>query len=56
MNMSVDFKKSHNKILVHMETFDATIGPILVHFKGSKVGLYVWFRICLYLWNLQNLQ
>ena len=49
MNVSMEFKKFHNKILVHMKTFDATIDPILVHFIGSKVGLYVSFRICLYL-------
>ena len=60
MNVSMEFKKFHNKILVHMKTFDATIDPILVHFKGSKVGLYVSFRICLYesaldfLYNQQN--
>ena len=42
------FKKCHNKILVHMETFDVTIDHILVHFLGSIIGLYVSFQICLY--------
>ena len=32
-----------------METFDVTIDHILVHFIGSKLGLYVSFRIPLYL-------
>ena len=27
-----EFKKFHNKILVHMKTFGSTINPILVHF------------------------
>ena len=48
INMSMDFKKFHNKILVHMKTFDVTIDHILVHFIGSKLGLYVSFRIPLY--------
>ena len=43
------FKKFQNKIFVHMKTFDVTIFHILVHFIGSKVGLYVSFLICLYL-------
>ena len=37
------FKKFHNKILVHMKTFD--VDHILGHFVGSKLGLYVSFRI-----------
>jgi hypothetical protein len=45
MIMSMDFKKFHNNILVHMKTFDVTIDHILVHFIGSKLGLYVSFRI-----------
>ena len=49
INMSMDFKKFHNKILVHMKTFDVTIDHILVHFIGSKLGLYVSFRIPLYI-------
>ena len=48
MNMLMGFKKFHNKIFVHMKTFDVTIDHILVHFIGSKVGLYVSFLICLY--------
>ena len=48
MNVSIEFKKFHNKILVHMKTFDATIDPNLVPFKVPKVGLYVSFRICPY--------
>ena len=43
--MSMDFTKFHNKILVHMKTFDVKIDHILVHFVGSKLGLYVSFRI-----------
>ena len=43
------FKKFLNKIFVHMKTFDVTIDHILVHFIGSKVGLYVSFLICLYI-------
>ena len=49
MNRSMEFKKFHNKILVHMKTYDATIDFILVHFVSSKLGLYVSFRIPLYL-------
>ena len=49
MNVSIEFKKFHNKILVHMKTFDTTIDPNLVPFKVPKVGLYVSFRICLYI-------
>ena len=49
MNTSIEFKKLHNKILGHMKTFNAIIDHILVHFVGSKVGLYVSFRIPLYL-------
>ena len=48
MNMSMDFKKVHNKILGHMKAFDVTVDHILVHFVGSKLGLYVSFRIPLY--------
>ena len=44
----MEFKKFHNKILVHMKTYDATIDLILVHFVSSKLGLYVSFRIPLY--------
>ena len=43
------FKKLKNKILVHLKSFDITIDHILVHFVGSKQGLYVSFRIPLYL-------
>ena len=49
MNMSIVFKKFHIKILGYMKTFDVTIDHILVHFIGSKLGLYVSFRIPLYL-------
>ena len=52
--MSMDFKKFHNKILVHMKTFDVTIDHILVHFIGSKLGLYVSFRIPLYICNTKD--
>ena len=51
MNMSMDFKKVHNKILGHMKAFDVTVDHILVHFVGSKLGLYVSFRIPLYLFS-----
>ena len=47
INMLMKFKKFQNKIFVHMKTFDVTIDHILVHFIGSKVGLYVSFLICL---------
>ena len=46
--MLMKFKKFQNKFFVHMKTFDVTIDHILVHFIGSKVGLYVSFLICLY--------
>ena len=36
MNVSMELKKFHNKILVDMKTFDDIIDPILVHFKGLK--------------------
>ena len=49
MNMLIDFKKVHNKNLGHMKAFDVTVDHILVHFVGSKLGLYVSFRIPLYL-------
>ena len=48
MNMSMEFKKFHNKILVHKKTFDDTIDNILLHFVCSKLWLYVSFRIPLY--------
>ena len=49
MNMLIDFKKFHIKILVHMKkTYDVTIDH-MVHFVGSKLGLYVSFLIRLYL-------
>ena len=48
MHMSMGFKKLKNKILVHLKSFDITIDHILVHFVGSKQGLYVSFRIPLY--------
>ena len=48
MNMTIKFKKFQNKMLVHMNTFDVTIDHILVNFVGSKLGLYVSFRIPLY--------
>ena len=48
MNIPMEFKKFHSKILEHMKTFDATVDPIFVQSIGSKVGLYVSFRICLY--------
>ena len=48
MNMSMEFKKFHNKTLVHIKTFDVTIDHILVHFIGNKLGLYVSFLIPLY--------
>ena len=49
MNMLMGFKKFHNKILVHMKTFDVTIDHILDHFVGSRLGLYVSFLIPLYM-------
>ena len=51
MNMSMGFKKLKNKILVHLKSFDITIDHILVHFVGSKQGLYVSFRIPLYVFT-----
>ena len=49
MNMLIDFKKFHIKILVHMKkTYDVTIDH-MVHFVGSKLGLYVSFLIPLYI-------
>ena len=53
-NMIMAFKKFPNKFLVHMKTFDVTIDHILVHFLGSKLGLYVSFRITLYLHFLRK--
>ena len=52
--MLMKFKKFQNKIFVHMKTFDVTIFHILVHFIGSKVGLYVSFLICLYVLCLRR--
>ena len=48
MNMSIEFKKFYNKILLDMKTFEVTIDHILVYFIGSKLGLYVSFLISLY--------
>ena len=45
MNMSIEFKKFYNKILLDMKTFEVTIDHILVYFIGSKLGLYVSFLI-----------
>ena len=53
MNMSMGFKKVYNKILGHMKAFDVTVDHILFHFVGSKLGLYVSFRIPLYVPSLQ---
>ena len=50
--MSMEFKKFHNKILKHMKTFGVTIDHILDHFIGSKLWLYVLFRIPLYIKNV----
>ena len=47
-NMSMRFKKFQNKILVLMKDIDLTIDHILLHFIGSKAGLYVSFQIRLY--------
>ena len=46
--MSIEIKKYHNKILKHMKTFGITIYHILIHCIGSKLELYVSFRIPLY--------
>ena len=46
--MSMRFKKFQNKILVLMKDIDLTIDHILLHFIGSKAGLYVSFQIRLY--------
>ena len=55
MNMLIDFKKFHIKILVHMKkTYDVTIDH-MVHFVGSKLGLYVSFLIPLYNSNLPSI-
>ena len=48
MNMSMGFKKVYNKILGQMKAFDVTVDHILVHFVGSKLGLYISFQIPLY--------
>ena len=45
MNLSIEFKKFYNKILLDMKTFEVTIDNILVYFIGSKLGLYVSFLI-----------
>ena len=45
MNMSIEFKKFYNKILLDMKTFEVTIDHILVYFIGSKLGLYISFLI-----------
>ena len=52
MNLSMDFKKFQNKILGHMKAFNVTIDYISVQFVGSKLGLYVSFRIPLYVYPL----
>ena len=44
MNLSIEFKKFYNKILLDMN-FEVTIDNILVYFIGSKLGLYVSFLI-----------
>ena len=49
--MSMELKKFHNKILKPMKTFGVTIDHILVHFIGSKLWLYVFFRIPLYMYQ-----
>jgi hypothetical protein len=41
-------KVPEHKMLVHIKTFDVTIDHIFFHFIGSKLGLYVSFRIRLY--------
>ena len=46
------FKKFQNKILVHLKTIDVAIDHIFVHFIDSKAGLYVSFRIRLYVTKL----
>ena len=38
MNMSIEFKKFYNKILLDMKTFEVTIDHILVYFISSKLG------------------
>ena len=48
MNMSIEFKKFYNKILLDMKTFEVTIDHILVYIIGSIKGLYVSFLIRLY--------
>ena len=48
MNISMEIKKYHNKILKYMKTFGVTMYHILIHFIGSKLGLYFSFRIPLY--------
>ena len=54
MNLSLDFKKFHDKILKHMKTFNVTIDHILFHLIGNKLGLYVSFQIPLYFSNCEN--
>ena len=38
----------------HFGAYDVTIDHILVHFVGSQPGLYVSFRIPLYVYQLFN--
>ena len=54
--MSMRFKKFQNKILVLMKDIDLTIDHILLHFIGSKAGLYVSFQIRLYISEQQSVQ
>ena len=49
-------KKYHNKILKHMNTFGVTIYHILIHCIGSKLGLYISFRIPLYVYCKKSLR
>ena len=44
----MEFKKFHNKILVHMKTFTTFKMDQNMVYCSIKVGLYVSFRICLY--------
>ena len=52
MNVSMEFKKFHNKILVHMKTFTTFKMDQNMVYCSIKVGLYVLFRICLYVFPL----
>ena len=49
MNVLMEFKKFHNKILVHMKTFTTFKMDQNMVYCSIKVGLYVSFRICLYI-------